>query len=116
MTATLADVTEALELYGQHHPECAALWAGKTCDCGLSMFVDKSVPALEMHRPNPELEELAVRPFGGEERGGRPRVAGAERPGFDRGTLYRDCDGCGERFGQPRRSGRPRGKCGACRA
>lgn len=120
MTATLATLTEALELYGQHHPECAALWPQKACDCGLSGFVDKPAPALDMHRPEPELAKLKVRPFGGDDV--MPTMH--RRPGMDTAprtrvakpaTLTRACTSCKANFDQPRKKGHPLMKCEACR-
>lgn len=104
MTATISDLTEALELYGQHHPECAALWPQKACDCGLSGFVDKPAPRLDMHTAPDELDDVAMH-----RRPGRPAPRLEERP------LVRKCAECSREFEQPRKRGHPLTRCESCR-
>lgn len=137
---TKADAVEALQLYGQHHPDCAAVWPEKPCDCGLAALgVNRPMPRIEQNRT---IEVVVKRKDWA--RDPAPRSQGApgraERPGFRNGVanvqprnvpkprpkplvvigttdthLAKTCTACGERFLQPRRHGRPFSKCPSCR-
>jgi hypothetical protein len=100
-TLTKAEAINALELYGQHHPECAAVWPEKPCDCGLAAIIgEKPVPAIDRQAAEEEPLDGPVR-----RRRERPTLA----------LTRRTCVKCGHLFDQPRRQGRPFAKCEDCR-
>lgn len=109
MTATLtkADAIKALDLYGQHHPECAAVWPAKPCDCGLAALgIDKAVPTIDRQQDPEEPLELSR---------SERRVA-APRPIQPPLLKPYTCTSCGATFTQPRRKGRPFTRCPECRS
>lgn len=111
-TLTKAEAIEALELYGQHHPDCAAMWPEKPCDCGLAALgVDVVLPPIDRRKVVEDVMEVEEPRRRQIRRGTTPAPKGLRL----REAVRKSCSSCGETFEQQRRQGRPFSKCEACR-